>query len=256
MMSTKRLRRTGYVATIGLALALAGAAAHAGSIEPMPKWNEEPSLVELLGKLGVNPETTALADGRDAVWSLDRKASIALAFEYTDDARKNSFGIYDINDPGRRIELFSGRDGANTTARVWFVPDATGGYQVRVRGGSAYDHATLSAAQFGFYLTNSNGGGRTYFSDTRLNGDGLDHLQAYFHEGAGVSGKDKKRSNGMGPGYILAWEDTFGGGDRDYQDMAVSLHDFSPVPLPPAFAMALAGLVLVGAAGWRRRHET
>ena len=45
--------------------------------------------------------------------------------------------------------------------------------------------------------------------------------------------------------YLLVWEDLYGGGDGDYQDMVLLTNYVVPVPLPPAlvlFASVLAGL--------------
>lgn len=251
-----RIRGGQYLKALGLAFALAGTTpAQAAIYETTAGWEAEPSLESLLAKIGIDPLSAGLAEGRDAIWRQNEKATATLAFEFSTNARQNSFGIYDINDPTRRIELFSGHDRANSSARIWFVPDTDGGYSVRVRGGTSREPEVFPGTQFGFYLSNSKRDGQTYFSDTRLNGDGLDHLQAYFHEGAGSPNKHKKRSGSFGPGYILAWEDAFGGGDRDYQDMIVAIHSVTPVPLPPALGMALAGLAVFGLTGWRRRRE-
>ena len=52
--------------------------------------------------------------------------------------------------------------------------------------------------------------------------------------------------------FILAWEDLFGGGDRDYQDFVVVVQDIRPVPLPPAVWLLASSLI--GLAGVARRR--
>lgn len=252
----ERLRGGRYLKTLGLAFALAGTTPVQAAIhETTAGWEGEPSLETLLRKIGIDSASAGLAEGRDAIWRLNEKGTATLAFEFSATARKNSFGIYDVNDPARRVELFSGRDSMTASVQLQFVTDDDGAYRIRVRDGSDHDHEAFSGMQFGFYLDNPKHDGQPYFSDTRLNGDGLDHLQAYFYEGAGMPHRGKKRSGSFGPGYILAWEDAFGGGDRDYQDMIVAVHSVTPVPLPPALGMAFAGLAVFGLLGRRRRRE-
>lgn len=243
------------IKALGLLFALVATSTQAATSRTTHEWNEEPSLTRLLGKLGIDPRTASLAEGRDATWVVNGKATVTLAFEFSANAGKNSFGIYDTSDPTRRIELFSGRDRANASARVWFVPEDDG-YEVRLRGGPTSEHELFSGKHFGFYLSNAKRGGQTYFSDTRLNGDGRDHLQAYLYEGAGASRADKKHSHRSGTGYVLAWEDSFRNAHSDYQDMIVTVRSVAPVPLPAALGMALAGLAVFGLAAGRRRRET
>lgn len=239
---------------IGLALiwVFATGVTHASMSQASPEWSEEPSLTKLLSKLGIDPATAGLADGQDATWAVNGKATVTLAFEFTANASQNSFGIYDSSDPTQRIELFSGDDKARASARVWFIA-GDDGYRVRVRGGTGAAYEIFYGTQFGFYLSNSSG--QAYYSDTRLNGDGLDHLQAYLFQGAGAPRPGKENDHRSGAGYLLAWEDSFGNSNADFQDMIVRVHSVAPVPLPAAFGMALAGLAVFGMAAWRR-HAT
>ena len=48
--------------------------------------------------------------------------------------------------------------------------------------------------------------------------------------------------------YVFGWEDLKGGGDKDYDDMVVGIHDVNAVPIPASawlLGSALMGLVLI-----------
>lgn len=84
----------------------------------------------------------------------------------------------------------------STDLHLLFDPADYGG---QVPGGTkAY---VDSSVQFGFYIDSNDG---TFFTETVLNPDGFDHAYVF--------------ANTKGPGYIVAFEDLWNGGDRDYTD--------------------------------------
>ncbi len=88
-------------------------------------------------------------------------------------------------------------------------------------GGST---ASLVAEQeFGFYIDSYDG---TFWTETALNGDGFDHALVF--------------ENTKGSGYIVAFEDLWGGGDQDYTDRIILV---TP-------AIALRGSVYVTTGWW------
>ena len=240
------------IACGGLALGASHAYAactFGGSGEP----SLQSSLDSLVGAGIVNAQTSCVADGQDAAWNtVGSVGEIMIAIELAGNAATNSFGVYDLNDPTHRLTVFTGSDGANSTAVLRVRQAAGGGWNLSTRGTDPGDPTnwsgplSIATSAFGFYLgTASNG---TFFSNTALNADGVDHLYAYGGTGTGNLDGDVFDVNS----FILAWEDLSGGGDRDYQDFVAVVHDITPVPLPTAIWLLVSGLI--GLTGVARRH--
>jgi hypothetical protein len=110
------------------------------------------------------------------------------------------------------------------------------------------------SSNFGFYITSPFPNGTTWYSEESknlVNNQTEDHLVTYrvFQYDSG-----NNLIVGQQPEWLLAFEDLpLGGGDRDYQDVIVSLKA-TPVPLPAA---AWSGLAMLGGLGvfgaWRRK---
>ena len=94
------------------------------------------------------------------------------------------------------------------------------------------DLATLNLGhlQVGVYLNNARGD--NFFSHDNLNADGLRHVGIY----------DTGAANN---GLAFGWEDLYGGGDLDYDDMIVKASDVS-VDVPEPNILALMGFVILG----------
>ncbi|HEY4366965.1 MAG TPA: DUF4114 domain-containing protein [Steroidobacteraceae bacterium] len=246
--------RVAVLQAAGIAgLALCGGQVYAactfgGSGEP----SLQGALDGLVGPGVVNVQTGCVSDGNDAAWStLGSVGEVDIAIQLSDNASSDSFGIYDLNDPSRRLTVFGAGDGVNSVATVKLSAAVGGGWNVRVRGDSSPAWSapmTVATSAFGFYLSTASNG--TFFSNTGLNADGVDHMYAYQGTGTGDLNGDVFDTNA----FILAWEDLAGGGDRDYQDFVAVVQDMkpSPVPLPTAIWLLASGLIsLTGVA--RRR---
>ena len=242
MGSKKELLRAALLAGLSLAASQSYAACTFGSAG-------EPSLQHtfdtLLGADTVNVQTACMADGNDAAWSTTGQVgTVDIQIELSGNAASNTFGIYDLN-TGSRIQVFEGDDTANTLG-VIRISQINGIWSARVLDthdsggegtgwGSAF---ALSSSAFGFYLGTANG---IFYSETARNGDAVDHMYAYGPLAGNFPGE-----------YIMAWEDTLGGGDFDHQDFVATVQDITPVPLPTA--VWLLGSGLIGLAGVARRR--
>jgi hypothetical protein len=215
------------------------------------------SLTTLLGAGAPNATGDCISDGADAAWTtVGSVGAIDIVLELAGNASTNSFGVYDLTDPTRRLSVFEGNDGVSSQATVR-LRQFEGGWRVSVLeqnnadDPSGWTHLTLSTSAFGFYLGTLAQG--TFFSNTTLNSDGVDHLYAYRGTGTPfLSGPLAGEVFSM-QDYLLAWEDLAGGGDRDYQDFAAIVEDVKPVPLPTAVWLLASGLI--GLAGVARRRS-
>lgn len=227
--------------------ALAGGGAQTG----------EPTLQRLLdrefgpGVLDASSDT--LTDGSDALWSAGSGSSMMLMFEYAGYSGSSVFGIYDSTSPDSRLPLFYGFAAPGAESTLGIVQLANGTFRLSVTSAGVTESAIFGSSVFGFYLRTPEN--NVFHSDTALNADGFDHLRAF-----AATGLDNRTGYTYGEGsYLLAWEDLLNGGDRDYNDLVIGVHAFtpamntSPVPLPAA--AWLFGSGLLGLAGLARRRR-
>lgn len=206
------------------------------------------------GVSSIDVSADQLADFMDSYWSITASGgSVAtIVVELAGFSNRNTFGIYDANDPNTSVRLFGGLATEGSQRVITIMSD-----------GSVYRNfvdtgINFSGNNFGFYLNSSAGGpaGGLFYSDTSLNADGIDHMVAY--QGKGI---DTIQIASLAPGlwttneYVLAWEDLLGGGDGDYQDFVVMVESVVPtaVPVPPAAWLFLSGLL--GMIGISRRKR-
>lgn len=223
------------IAGVAMALGLAatvhsGHASAASSVQQILDRQYGPGVLDATGD--------RMTDRTDAAWTMVSSANTELLFEFAGFRFQNEFGVYDVLAPERMLPLFGGPASQGALASLSVVGDA-GGYRFSVSSNGSTDSLLFGSSVFGFYLHTPQN--NTFFSDTASNADHFDHFRAY-----AAPEDNASRSGYEGTSYLLAWEDLLDGGDKDYNDMIVSVSGFlpaanatTPVPLP-------AGLLLLG----------
>ncbi|MDF1821520.1 MAG: DUF4114 domain-containing protein [Alcanivoracaceae bacterium] len=229
-----------------LAVLLAGAAAQAPAAMIAGS-----SLQNVLNNITVGSDSSVDVQtdqmDNDEMWSITGSGgSVAtIVIELAGYAGSNSFGIYDVSNPANFVEIMGGSASQGDQAFVSIKADGS------VYVNNADTTVDFADNLFGYYLNVAATGNR-FYSQQALNADGVDHLAAF--QG---NDSDIVQLPNLAPGvwtdneYVLAFEDLWGGGDRDFTDFVAMVESVTPVPAPAS--LALLGLALAGLTISRRR---
>jgi len=218
------------------------------TVDPLQKGKTLAQIAPLLDYTRAGYPSSVIAlddtilDSWDSYWNLGSsgQAATTMIIEIAGNETTNVFGIYELGNPGNQAIVFDGAATDGTTATV----------KIDIFGKVTVDNvlkATFTNGTFGFFMDTTTANEGIFYSDTGLNTDGFDHMRAY--QGKGT---DVVQIGSTLPGvwltneFVLAWEDLSGGGDKDWNDMALMVESVTPVPIPGAVLLGILGLSAAG----------
>ncbi len=242
---------------VALAVAGFGLVSGGAMATPITGTGLQSALTTLPQAAIINVNTDQL--GADAFWVVGGTGLISnvLMFELTTpNAAYNSFGIFDRNVPGSKLEIFNGANVAGdteTAKKLLLSANNCFGFGMSVTAAKCSDATTAAAngnvlfstPAFGFYLSTKDAQGnvlQTLYSYDSYNTDLADHMVA-FQGGAG-----KGSLNGapwLANEFVLAWEDQ-AAATGDFDDFVVLVESVTPVSEPATLSLLGMGLLAFG----------
>ena len=183
----------------------------------------------------------------DEQWAIEASGSsiATIVLELAGLANDNIFGVYDVYDPSKRVQLFGGPDSSGDSVALSFNSSGT------VLRNFASTGVKFAGSHFGYYLQTPD---NLFYSQHLLNPGGADQMVAFRGDGDSIQLPDKWPGVWGPSSYILAWEDLrYSSSDQDFDDFVVYVESVTAVPEPNTLALFGLGLLGLGVAGLRKR---
>lgn len=209
--------------------------AHATMITPASSSNGEPGVYQIMNSIyGAGNWMQA---EQEWLWHPAAGSSYTASFEVRYAADPGVFGFVPSGGSASTDIMSFDGSGATVLKSSLAAADTAG------NGGSTFTWTYTEKAT-----------GALFSSDPTKNGDAFDHLIGFYlvDKNGSIADADGRVT------LVLAWEDLFGGGDRDYNDAVIEIVYSPPgvtrkVPEPATAGMLGVALIALGA--WRMRRR-
>jgi len=193
------------------------------------------------------PNVTTDQAAPDEAWAIEASGSsiATIVLELAGLANDNIFGVYDVYDPSKRVQLFGGPDSSGDSVVLSFSSSGS------VLRNFSSTGVKFAGNHFGYYLQTPD---NLFYSQALLNPSGDDQMVAFQGDGDWIQLPDKWPGVWGASSYILAWEDLrYGTSDKDFDDFVVYVESVTSVPEPDTLALLGLGLLGLGVVGTRKR---
>lgn len=154
---------------------------------------------------------------------------------------------YIFNDGGSQVvTLIRAEYSSYANPTGWY--DATTGVETLLLASDAVGGTANFQPNVNFGMYTNDGGSNTFYTEMSKNADGLQHARIFMVDTNNDNTKD---------GFAIAFEDTLGGGDNDFNDVVIQLtgNGLTAIPEFPTVALPIAAILGLAFIFQRRKDE-